>query len=334
MNTLPERVYFKHGAYYYVTPEKKWIRLGRREPEALAEYSRIAAAPDALRTMHQVFDKYLREVVPTKAERTQQDNMKELANLRAVFGAMRPTDVKPRHVAQYLSVREAKVRGNREVALLSHVFKKALNWGVVEMNPCHGIERNEEQPRDRLVTDEELEIFKKYCPSWLQNYLDLKYLTGLRQSDLFRLTHSSVTSRGLELQIRKSGRGVKRRGMSRVIFTLTPELGRVLSEICPAAPGPTPPSSSTNSPTSLFVTQRGTPYSTSSFASTWRRAWSRLRKDGVEIEYFREHDIRAKTATDAQDLGQDATALLAHTDKKTTRAYLRGRASTRIQPLK
>lgn len=29
MKTLPERVYFKHGAYYYVTPEKQWIRLGK-----------------------------------------------------------------------------------------------------------------------------------------------------------------------------------------------------------------------------------------------------------------------------------------------------------------
>lgn len=375
MSTLPERVYFKHGAYYYVTPANKWVRLGHTEDLALAEYSRLAAAPDALSTMSKVFDKYLIEVVPLKAERTQQDNRKELANLRAVFGAMRPVDVKPRHVAQYLSVRKAKVRGNREVALLSHIFKKALNWGVVEMNPCHGIERNEEQPRDRLVTDQELATFKTYCPTWLVNYLDLKYLTGLRQSDLLRLTHNSVTSRGLELQIRKSGRGVKRRGMSRVIFTITPELERVLAsvgsyailntgkrhtapKVILTAPYTSPkvistapskclerttcrghadsitPDPTQSSSTTLFLTSRGTAYSTSSFASTWRRAWARVRKGEVELEYFREHDIRAKTATDAQDQGQDATALLGHTDKKTTRAYLRGRAATRIQPLK
>lgn len=333
MSTLPERVYFKHGAYYYVTPKKKWIHLGRTEETALAEYTRIASASAVLSTMGQVFDKYLLEVVPQKAERTQADNMKELANLRAVFGAMRPTDVKPRHVAQYLSARKAKVRGNREVALLSHVFKKALNWGVVEMNPCHGIERNEEAPRDRLVTDQELMTFKTYCPIWLQNYLDLKYLTGLRQGDLLRLTKSSVTERGLELQIRKSGRGVQRRGMSRIIFTLTPDLEQVLSA-CTSCQPPSDSMAVTPSANTIFLTQRGTPYSTSSFASAWRRAWSRLRADGVQLEYFREHDIRAKTATDAQDLGQDATALLGHTDKKTTRAYLRGRAATRIQPLK
>lgn len=366
MSTLPERVYFKHGAYYYVTLEKKWIHLGRTEETALAEYSRIASAPDALSTMSRVFTKYMLEVIPLKAERTQADNLKELANLRAVFGEMRPTDIKPRHISQYLSVRTAKVRGNREVALLSHIFKKALNWGVVEVNPCHGIERNEEAPRDRLVTDQELTTFKTHCPTWLQQYLDLKYLTGLRQGDLLRLTKSSVTERGLELQIRKSGRGVRRRGMSRVIFNMTPELRRVLDRICGAAlirstpPLPTAKSvqslkfsenttsqgrtestawkpttsfstNSTNTP--LFPTIQGSHHSTSSFASTWRRTWARIRKAGIALEYFREHDIRAKTATDAQDLGQDATALLGHTDKKTTRAYLRGRAATKIQPL-
>ena len=102
MRTLPERVYFKHGAYYYVTPEKQWIRLGRTEAEALSQYATLAASPDVLNTMNKLFDKYQLEVIPTKAERTQRDNLAELKHLRAVFGAMRPQDVKPRHISQYL----------------------------------------------------------------------------------------------------------------------------------------------------------------------------------------------------------------------------------------
>ncbi len=39
-----------------------------------------------------------RRAIPTKAVRTQLDNLKELANLRAVFGRMLIEAVKPHHV--------------------------------------------------------------------------------------------------------------------------------------------------------------------------------------------------------------------------------------------
>lgn len=199
MRALPERVYFKHGAYYYVTPE-------------------------VLSTMNRVFDKYVKEVIPTKAPRTQSDNLKEMKNLRPVFGDMRPMDVKPRHITQYLALRTAKVRGNREIALLQHVFKKALNWGVVEFNPCRGIERNPEYPRDRYVSTLELKALQACCPEWLALYLELKYITGLRQSDLLKLRLEDFGPTGLSLTIAKTGRGAQRRGQQRVLFKMNPAL--------------------------------------------------------------------------------------------------------------
>ena len=67
---LPRRVYQKHGGYYCVTPEKKWIRLGATEAEmhrALAELLDTSAT----RTLDGLFDRYEREIIPTKAPRTQ-----------------------------------------------------------------------------------------------------------------------------------------------------------------------------------------------------------------------------------------------------------------------
>lgn len=32
----------------------------------------------------------------------------------------------------------------------------AMRWGIVDFNPCKGVARNTETPRDRLVTDREL----------------------------------------------------------------------------------------------------------------------------------------------------------------------------------
>lgn len=34
MSTMPKRCYFKNGAWYYVTPSNKWIRLGATEQDA------------------------------------------------------------------------------------------------------------------------------------------------------------------------------------------------------------------------------------------------------------------------------------------------------------
>jgi hypothetical protein len=111
---LPRRVYLKHGGYYYVTAERKWVRLGGTE----AEMHRALAAllDDApFDNLNAVFDRYEREVFPTKAPRTQKDNQAELANLRQAFGHMRPASLKTKHVYAYLDARgqAAKVRANR-----------------------------------------------------------------------------------------------------------------------------------------------------------------------------------------------------------------------------
>jgi hypothetical protein len=43
---MPKRCYRKHGAWYYVSPEGRWMRLGRSEEEALAAYPKaVAEAP-------------------------------------------------------------------------------------------------------------------------------------------------------------------------------------------------------------------------------------------------------------------------------------------------
>lgn len=39
---MPKRCYWKHGAWYYVSPEGRWIRLGKTEADAIAAY------PDAV----------------------------------------------------------------------------------------------------------------------------------------------------------------------------------------------------------------------------------------------------------------------------------------------
>ncbi len=99
---LPERVYRKHGAYYFVNTENTWIRLGSDYGEAMRGWAELVAQPKSSSAMNDLFDRYMLEVAPSKALATYRGNQREIEPLRAFFGQMRPKDVEPTHVYQYL----------------------------------------------------------------------------------------------------------------------------------------------------------------------------------------------------------------------------------------
>ncbi|NDC04372.1 MAG: integrase, partial [Betaproteobacteria bacterium] len=119
--------------------KRKWAELECRE------------APPETGLMSPIFSRYEREVIPKKAPKTQLGNLSELAMLRKVFDAAPIDAITPQHVAQYRDKRgaAAPVRANRELALLSHVFNLAREWGyTAKENPCRGVRKNRETPRD------------------------------------------------------------------------------------------------------------------------------------------------------------------------------------------
>ena len=108
---LPARVYLKHGAYYYVTlPERKWIRLGKTEAEMYAALAKIKSIDAGSGTMAEYFDRYAKEVIPTKAPRTQLDNHSEIKNLKQAFGKMLPENIKPKHIYAYMDARGGHIK--------------------------------------------------------------------------------------------------------------------------------------------------------------------------------------------------------------------------------
>ena len=94
--------------------------------------------------------------------------MNGIKSLRLFFGTLRPKDVTRVDVYTYLDKRGAPVRANREKALLSDVFSIAIRWGIVTDNPCWGVKRNPEKPRDRYVEDFEHETVWKAAPMLVQ----------------------------------------------------------------------------------------------------------------------------------------------------------------------
>src|SRR5690554_2052600 len=97
---LPECVYQKHGAFYFVK-NKKWIRLGKTEAEMYLALARLKDETTEA-GMKKLFDRYERDVLAKKKDKTRTEQEKQLVLLRKVFEDMEPGAILPKHVTQYL----------------------------------------------------------------------------------------------------------------------------------------------------------------------------------------------------------------------------------------
>ena len=209
---MPPGLHRKGESYYHVTAAtpRKWTPLGKNRARALLEWARIeGTVPDpAVRTFEVIALRYEREVMPTKAPRTQRDNLIELDKLRAVFGRMLIEAIKPHHIRSYLDKRgqTAKARANREKALLSHVFNKAREWGYTDApNPCQGVKGFTESGRDRYVTDAEFTAVHARADPTLQDAMDIALLTGQRPADVLKIMLADIRDGALFVAQNKTG---------------------------------------------------------------------------------------------------------------------------------
>lgn len=336
---LPARWVQKHGAFYYLPPPevrdlwdgKTWFRLGATLPEAYREWANRIGTPQRVTTIGALLDRYALEVVPTKAVRTQTENLKNIANLRKAFSDTALTDIEPQHIYQYADKRTAKTSAKREIEVLSHAFTKAVQWGLIKTHPFKGEVRLEgSTPRTRYVEDWELvEVLvlpsrrKKGSVGMIQAYLRLKLLTGLRQSDLLLLKVSDCKEDGIHVTPKKT----KNTTGKRLIYEWTPMLRAAYDGALAVRPALSP---------FLFCNRFGIGFvdeateDTHDFGNMWQRFMTRVLKETKITERFTEHDLRAKVGSDAESL-ERARQLLTHSDDRMTKRVYR-RKPERIKP--
>ena len=191
-------------SYYYNGRDedgrRSEIPLGADLSEAKKRWAEFEyqPAPKDTKLLNSIFDRYIKEILPLKAPRTQRDNLDCLKFLRPVFGEVAIDDLTPQHLAAYRDKRSAKVRANREVSLLSHVFNLAREWGFTSRdNPARGLRKNKESPRDFYVDDTVWMAVYEFASVELQDALDLAYLTGQRVADVLKMSYHDLTSDSL-----------------------------------------------------------------------------------------------------------------------------------------
>jgi integrase len=315
---LPPRVYQKHGAFYYVTkPDRKWIRLGQTESEMYRALAKLKSTDVHLGEMSEYFERYEKEIIPTKAPRTQTDNLAEINNLRQAFGKMRPEHIKPKHIYAYMDARgaTAKTRANREKSLLSSVFSSLIRWGVVEDNPCKNVKNFQEKARDRYVEDWEYEAVLSLASPVLAAAMEIASTTGMRQGDILKLKYADLTENGVPVTQNKTGK--------KQIFEWTPALKAAIES---AKHHPR----HADSIVYIIANERGQQYTSEGFKCNWQRLMNKALETGAIKERFTFHDLRAKAGSDAEE---NAQKLLGHASATTTRRVYE-RKPSKVKPIR
>lgn len=206
---LPPKVHEKNGRYYYVHANK-WTKLTRTDEGESALYLALhELTADKPATLGQVMNLYVAKGMSELRVSTRKRYLGSMDRLRHHFGHMRVGTLKPTHVAQFLEGRKkdgAGVTGNRERAVLSSIHEFGMRNGWVDANPCRGVRRNKEKPRQRYVTDAEfLEAFNAATEPF-QDFLCIALLTGARQGDVRSWGRSVASKAGLSYRESKTGK--------------------------------------------------------------------------------------------------------------------------------
>lgn len=317
-HNLPPRLHMKGERYYYVTytdGKRAWLALGGDRVEALRRWAELEGRDldISVRRFDVIAAKFQREEFQRLAPRTQHDYTRAITNLNGVFGAVPIDAIKPVHIVQYLRDRGAssRVQANREIATFSTIFNRAREWGFATgTNPCAGVRRHKEEPRDRYVTNDEYLAVWRWADQSTQDAMDIALLTGQREGDVIKMQESDIRDGFLHVRQNKTKTPLR--------FQLVGELKQVLDRIL-ARPG--------RKASNLVQDENGVSVNGNALRKRFRKA-----KDAAGID-FQFRDIRAKAATDVEDLGR-AQKLLGHKSRNQTEDYVRNRQGEVVMPLK
>ncbi len=281
---LPPRVYPGRCSFEYRPRGGKMISLCRlSEPDLVwPRYTELTAKP-AEDSIGALLDAYLAsDRWQELADDTRRAYERYIKQLRAVFGRMRAQDLRPVHIRKWLDARaKAKSRqlANREFGCLGGVCRWGYERGWFAVNPCKGIRKFREEPRERYVTDDEYAAVYKIAPANVRAAMEIAYLCAARVSDVLRLTEFELRDEGIFIRQGKTGK--------KQIKAWSPRL-RAAVELARSQP-------STIGTAVIIHTRKGQRYTRSGFEKAWQRAMKKAKQSG-----FTFHDLKAKGITDYQ----------------------------------
>lgn len=302
------------GYYYNGRDEagrRKEIPLGGDLAEAKKKWAELEGKPvSRVITMGTVFDRYEREILPEKSVNTQKSYSQAMTTLRKVFSDAPVDQIYPHHIARYRDARRNKTSIRIEIAVFSSAFDYAREWGYTDReNPCRGIKKPAYKPRDFYADKTIWDAIYTHAVPELRDAMDIAYLTGQRPGDVLKMQHSDIQDGALVLRQQKTGKKLR-------ILLAGTELEKVIGRI----------RRKKIAGFYLVSTETGQPLSFAMLRHRWETAREKAAAAYPEIaeklKQFQFRDIRAKAASDIQDL-KDATTLLGHSEQELTETVYR-----------
>jgi len=201
--------------YYYLEAGRKKIPLGSDYTIAVKKWVALTEDPaEVVTTFKELADKYVREVMPTKAKSTQATQKGDMKMLLEFFCDPTPApldEIKPKHIHALLRWKSATpTTANRLKRLFSHMFNVARAWGYTEnQNPVTGIRGHTLDRRSNDVTDDVYEAVWQCASVPLRDAMDLAYLTGQRPGDVLRLTERDIVDGVLVVKQSKTAKPLR-----------------------------------------------------------------------------------------------------------------------------
>lgn len=196
---------YNHGSYYGVFTKagrKHWVRIGRVDKQNARKILRqleVEYAKDRLNlteekpiTLFEFLDKYLDYTKANKAQSTYKRELQILKHIREYFGNVFLRKITNHMVEGYKAERlkdDVTNSGvNRELAVVSHMLRKAVDWQYIKDSPYKGIRllKKEINPV-KFLSIEEMDKLYESASSWLKPILLVLRNTGVRLHELLNL---------------------------------------------------------------------------------------------------------------------------------------------------
>lgn len=241
-------------------PSKRWYvevrKYGQRKSKTFdtklnavkwAEEIEQTLNPEGLiqgKTVGDAFEKFRDEITPTrKSHRSEHNRMNKF--LRDPVAELPLDEVRQHHFDEWIKRSLKRIQAssvNRDLNLLSAVFREAIRWRWMSINPIHGINRPKNPPpRDRRISEAEIKKILKALDYDGQSVTTTRHTiavaflfaleTAMRQGEIWGLDWSNVFLNKKFVRLHATKNGTKRD------VPLSKEAVRLLTLLNPSAEG-------------------------------------------------------------------------------------------------
>ncbi|KUY74597.1 tyrosine-type recombinase/integrase [Burkholderia cepacia] len=295
MEAIPRK---KGISYRYHPVGAKPISLGMDKVAAIRKVLDIIGAAGDTGTIGKLWEEF-QETDRWKryAPDTRKDYEQCAGPLLLRFKDARASDIEAPDVARYLRKerKDAPVRANREIALLSNLIGLAIEFGQAKTNPCREVRRNEEQPRTETADPADFKAFTDWLAAqggqraMVGMAAEYAALAGNRKIEFLDLSWPQVDRKAGHIRVKRTKQRGKKRGEVIEQIEITPPLAALLDRL-EAIRGD-------RECLYVFTTKFGTHYTRDGFKGFWGKLLNAAIEAKVVERRFTFHDLRAYYAT-------------------------------------